>query len=121
MPQRSAARPKNSTVPSFPGSAWECSPEAPPPCLKPPQPVNTITYVTASHTGKAEPCIRHSQAEPESEKGRYEHEDSRMAETIIKALFSAWTTASGGKVCHLESGLQMRFAPSFLGSNHIRL
>jgi len=23
--------------------------------------------------------------------------------------------ASGGKVCHLESGLRMRFAPHFLG------
>ncbi|SCY22118.1 hypothetical protein SAMN05216233_105177 [Desulfoluna spongiiphila] len=29
--------------------------------------------------------------------------------------------ASGGKVSHLESGLRMRFAPSFLGSKHIRI
>jgi len=74
--------------PSFPGSAWECSPEAPPPCLKSPQPVNIITYVTVFHTGKAEPCVRRSQAEPGSEKGRCEHEDGRMAETMIKATLS---------------------------------
>jgi len=61
------------------------SQEAPPPCLKSPQPVNIITYVTVFHTGKAEPCVRRSQAEPGSEKGRCEHEDGRMAETIIKA------------------------------------
>jgi len=35
--------------------------------------------------------------------------------------YSAQKTASGGKVSHLESRLRMRFAPSFLGANRIRL
>ncbi len=29
--------------------------------------------------------------------------------------------ASGGEVCHLESRLRMRFTPSFVWANHIRL
>jgi len=32
------------------------------------------------------------------------------------SLFSSKKSASGGKVCHLESGLRMRFFPRFSGN-----